>query len=152
MVTDITIGEVLQKAISYEETSKHFYLELARKFSENEGAKEIFLEMSRDESMHKSELEGISAQLSETELQAKADESLIGMMESIDKIQMRTNLDKIQTIREAYEIAHEMEFTEINNLFLYLRLELIPEETRKEIIKSDITKHTKKIFELMPHF
>jgi hypothetical protein len=51
----------------------------------------------------------------------------------------------IETLDDAYELAHGLEFSEVNTIFAFLAGEYVPSEHRKEFVRVEITRHLEKL-------
>ena len=50
-------------------------------------------------------------------------------------------------LNDAYEVAHELEFSEINGIFKFLTIEVITSEERSKFMRDEITKHERKLLD-----
>jgi len=53
---------------------------------------------------------------------------------------------------DAYELAHELEFSEINSIFELLAAEPVPSDNQEKLIHSIIVKHQQKILDFSHNF
>jgi hypothetical protein len=51
------------------------------------------------------------------------------------------SLDSIDTLDDACEVAHELEFSEVNSVFKILATEFVSDKTRKEVTISHLGHH-----------
>ena len=58
----------------------------------------------------------------------------------------------INTLDDAYELAHQIEFSEVNAIFKFLSSELIPFDKQEKIISSGIVQHQQKLLDLSRDF
>ena len=54
-------------------------------------------------------------------------------------------LAEVNTLEDAYKLAYDLEFSEVNTIFQFLTIECIPSERLKQLIHSMIDGHLKKI-------
>lgn len=151
MTEVVTNGELFDRAIATEELARHLYLQLSKKFGDIEEIKNVWLSMADDEEKHSKELQTVKEKLSEDILNSKADKKIIEKLVSIEYITRLVDINRVLTLRDAYELAHELESTEVNNLFLFLRIQFFPEDVKKEILINHLSSHTNKLQIIKPH-
>jgi hypothetical protein len=55
-------------------------------------------------------------------------------------------------LNDAYELAHELENSEVNSIFKFLTSELIPSDKQEEFIFSTIKQHQQKLLDFDRNF
>ena len=54
-------------------------------------------------------------------------------------------IGRIETLDHAYQVAHDLEFSEINAIFKYLTTDLVSQTSRSEIITYQMNEHQQKL-------
>lgn len=147
----ISNTDLFNRAIASEKLVQNFYLEMARKFNEEEEVKTIWKSLAEDEKKHAQVIEEIKDSLSQEVLNKLVDDSIVEKLVKIEKIRIREKIDKIDNLKDAYEFAHDVESSEINNLFTFITVKYFPDQIRKEFVLNEMTKHIDKLREIRFH-
>ncbi len=141
----LTVREVLERAIQIEKRLVDLYTIFAKRFSHVPGMPNYWNDLRRDEIGHMGELRVIYESLSMEKL-GSSESSAISA--SVDRALASVEgecLSKIKTLDDAYQIAHILEFSEINAIFKYLTIDLVSATSRSEIITYQMNEHQKKL-------
>lgn len=142
---DLTIGEILERAIKIEKRVADLYAIFSKRFSHVPGMSDFWSDLRRDEIGHMGELRVVYESLPAEKLlmpESRAISlSVHRAMASVDD----NCLSRIKTLDDAYEIAHNLEFSEINAIFEYLTMDLISPSSRSEMITYQINEHQQKL-------
>ena len=101
--------------------------------------------MQADEHEHAAVLEKIRASLSREELDSPADPKLWVEAVNLQRFLSGQPAGPINSLEDAFELAHEIEFSEVNTIFRFLATRFVPFKARSEFVLSQITRHQKKI-------
>jgi hypothetical protein len=143
--TQQTVREILELAIQIEEGAASLYSSLAKRFAHVAGMPAFWHGLCTDELEHAELLLSVFKSLPRDTLNSMAQP---GICESINaNIDLLGNdlLEPVRNLDDAYELAHFLEFSEINAVFKYLSTQYIPGESRAELISSQIDVHQKKL-------
>ncbi len=144
---DLTVGEILERAIWIEKKIADLYAIFSKRFSHVPGMIDFWSDLRRDEIGHMGELRMVYESLpSERLLNPESHAISISVhraMASIDD----ACLARIKTLDDAYEIAHNLEFSEINAIFEYLTTDLVSPPLRSEMISYHVDEHEQKLLD-----
>lgn len=147
-----TIEKLFYAAISIEYAAADLYGKFAKIFSHEANISKFWKKMREDEIRHAGILQTVRKELSpEQLLLSPADE----MWENAVKIKRFFSTDlieSIKTLEDAYMLAHEIEFSEVNATFQFLTSNLIPVDKQEEYIVDNIVEHQQKIVDFSSNY
>jgi len=147
-----TIDELFKRAIKIERKAGDIYKELSNLFSHIPEVSALWKGLAEDETLHMNTLQDIHKSLTQEQLSSPSDEQI---WENVVKIQYLLDKDllgQIKNLDDAYELAHELEFSEVNAIFKFLTIDLVPSEERKEFVMSEIKQHQQKLLDFDHNF
>ena len=147
-----TVGDLFEQAILCERTAKAVYSQLTQMFPDTLDASIIFDDLARDEERHAMELEMVRDGLSEVELGSSADPEMTKKLKEMGDLSVRKLLAPVNNLNDAYELAHELEYSEINKVFEVLAMKAVPTETQKSFVLAEIRQHFAKLDVLANRF
>jgi rubrerythrin len=125
------------QAQKWELEARDLYLKLAAQFEEPQ-ISSFWLQMSADESWHAEILNEIEYKLTDEErarpLSRQAEKSAL----AVEKILHHAKPARLFTLEQAYQLAHELEASEINAVFRLLAFDCISDKERQQLIASQI--------------
>ena len=140
-----TIEQLFELSMAAEKTAGDFYAGLARKFSHLPEVSEFWKEMARDEERHIMGLEAIRDSLTSGQLFVPADQAVLGAVKNALKFSVKEMLASVRNLDDAYELAHDLENSEVNTVFEFLSTEFRPSRERKEFVRSQVKGHIIKL-------
>ncbi|MEJ2568706.1 MAG: ferritin family protein [candidate division WOR-3 bacterium] len=149
---ETTFEEIFENAIEIEKTAGQIYAKFAKMFSSFPNAANFWKEMDKDESDHARWLIEIKESLSDKELSSSPDYDLILKVHHINKLLEEYSSQKIENLDDAYELANDIESSEVNNLFSILTHKFIPSEEKRKFLLSEINEHQLKIMDFPKNF
>ncbi|MEE8168382.1 MAG: hypothetical protein V3T58_05875 [Candidatus Hydrothermarchaeales archaeon] len=144
--------ELFKLAITAEKTVRDFYLNLIKKFSELNEVSEFWKGMVRDEIQHIQELSSIHSSLTMDQLFAPADPALVEEARKFLKFSFKDELKSIETLEDAYQVTHKLEYSEINTVYNFLLMEFVSSDEKKKFAMTQLKNHLKKIDEFPSKF
>lgn len=142
---DLTVGEILERAITIEKSVADLYAVFKKRFSHVPGMSDFWGDLRRDEISHIGELRVVYESMPVGKLgilESRAISlSVHRAMVSVEDV----CLSKIQTLDDAYEIARNLEFSEINAIFEYLTMSLVSPSSKSDLIAYQIDEHQQKL-------
>ena len=142
---DLTIGEILDRAIKIEKRVADLYAVFAKRFSHVPGMTDFWRDLRRDEIGHMGELRVVYESLPAEKLRVPESRAIsISVHRAMASVEDDC-FGRIKTLDDAYEIACNLESSEINAIFEYLTMELAPASSRSEIITNQVDEHEKKL-------
>ncbi len=129
-----SLADLVERAILWEGTLRDLYTELANAFPSHPTVEAFWRKMAIDESSH-AELIRVARDLTAPEnLKARLDSSHLEITEAAERLISRIRSPRLETLDDAYELAHEIESSEINVVF---RLLITPlDSTAKHLLVS----------------
>jgi rubrerythrin len=147
-----TVGEIFELAIQTEEEAASIYASLSKRFSNVDGMPAFWHGLCQDELEHAETLLSIYKSLSEKTLQMPAQARVCENMDAVQLLLKMDPFDQLQTLDDAYELAHDLEFSEINAIFKFLTTEFISGKSRADLILDQIDHHQRKLMDFDKNF
>ncbi|MBN2591164.1 MAG: hypothetical protein JXA96_14960 [Sedimentisphaerales bacterium] len=147
-----TLGYIFQQAIICERKNRNLYVQFSKMFAHIPEISSFWIELAKDEELHARALEDIQSSLENEQFSRNADEELLTSIKCISSYSDAISFDQIKTLDDAYELAHDIESSEINNVFKILTSEFISEQTRKKAIYSELKYHVDKLMDFNKTF
>jgi rubrerythrin len=142
-----TLEDVLTTAAKFEKAASDFYKMLGGRFSHIPGLAAFFDDLVKDELKHEQMILSVKNSLPKEKLAGIPPEDLKTSMFSIQKlIKMITEYD-IQNLDDAYELAHQLEFSEVNSVLKLIITKLVTTERYDEFVATRIDEHEEKLLE-----
>jgi rubrerythrin len=139
------ISDLFALAITAENAAMNFYRGLSLIFSHVSPASLFWEDMMNDEALHARELRNIRERLTEDQLNMPADRTLIMKAEKeLEVFSGKFNLSAISTLDDAYEIAYDLEYSEVNAVFQAIVGEFVSAEVRLRYV-TQVREHVAKI-------
>ncbi len=142
---ELTVNYVFQQAIKCEWKSRRLYILFSKMFENLPNVSAFWIELAKDEENHARTLIQIQETIADQKINEAADKELMENVIKVLSLLRKTSVDQIKTLDDAYELAHELEFSEINSVFKILATEFISDEARKEITLAQLGNHVEKL-------
>jgi hypothetical protein len=136
-----TIEKLFELAIEIERRAANLYEAFSKMFSHVPMLDAFWQVLINDERRHEKMLREAQKLLSSEQLRSPADDK---MWRDVTRVRRRFTDDlaeSIYTLNDAYELAHDIEYSEVNAIFQFLASEWIPSEKRRHFVHSVIEKH-----------
>ena len=150
--SESTTGKLFESAIEIEKTAGRIYERYAELFSDYPKIVAFWKGMNTDELGHAKWLSEIKESLTEKQLLSTPNYELTLKAETVKSLLNKNSAKKIDNLDEAYEMAHEIESSEVNNLFRLLTNQFISSVDRKNFLFSEINEHQQKIMDFPKNF
>lgn len=150
--SDETIERLFEHAIENEYNIAEIYKKLSKLFSHVPGLYDFWDGLVQDEIRHATILKDSQKLLAPEQLLTPADKKMWNDMVKIRRMLSKNLVGSIKTLDDAYELAHELECSEVNTVFQFLAAEFLPPGERQKQVVSEITIHQQKLFDLNRHF
>jgi len=141
----MTLGEFLQEAIRIEKMAADIYRNLAELFVNRKNISSFWRGLMEDELIHAAMLEKSRSALADKDLKSPVDLSLLLKIQEVNKFIKENPLNQIQDLDDAFELAHELEFSEVNVIFKFLTFDLVPWIYQEELIENMLQIHQQKL-------
>ena len=147
-----TIEGIFERAIGFENKAASVYKEFSRLFSHNQEISSFWQELAKDEIQHAETLHNIRKSLTSEELLSPCDKEMSIKADITQTMLNEVSIASIMNLDDAYELAHELEFSEVNSIFLLLTSEFIHSQEQEQFIFSEITEHQQKLVDFTHNF
>lgn len=117
---DSTVAQLIERAISWENTARDLYLTLSSAFPSYPAVQDIWKQMAIDESTHAAILRKVMDSLPESRLSQRLGAEEVGLIAAVEKELARAAAADLRTLDDAYELAHRLESSEVNTVFQLL--------------------------------
>ncbi len=144
-MSENTTDTLFELAIAAEKEAKVFYAGLIKKFQHVPKAVKVWREMMQDEVTHSQELQKIKATLTEEQLRAPVDQSIMWKAESVREFSAENSLNQIETLGEAFQTAHDIEHSEVNTVFEFILTEFVDPDVQREFVVSQLQEHVARL-------
>ena len=145
-----TVEELFALLIGAEMKFQSFYLLLTEMFAHEPRAAEVWWLMAADEGSHAQLLERARSTLTPEQLGAPADPRLLESARTAARFAPEKALAEVETLDDAYQLAHEGENSEINAVFEAVISEYFPASIRRRFIQSQLREHVGRLAALGP--
>ncbi len=143
--SDNTVADIYERLINIEFRAGELYGKLSILFTHVPEISAFWKELAEEEKFHMNTLLGIYKSLTEEQLFSTSEKQ---MWKNIVKIQdlLNTNLiGSIKNLDDAYALAQQIEFSEINDIFKFLATEHTLSEEQEELVLSNVMQHHNKL-------
>ena len=147
-----TIEYVILQAIEAENYSRDLYFEFSQIFAHVPDVAGFWQDLAYDEAKHAYTLKKTQDSLSTEQLAFPADRKLLRSVEKTKLFLSRISISTIRSLDDAYELAHELEFSELNYIFKCVAGDFIRQDEKKKIIFNEIEEHQRKLVDFTENF
>ncbi len=147
-----TVDDLFKRAIEIERKASDIYKELANLFSHIPKVTAFWNDLFKDEIDHMQTLQNIYKSLKQEQLLSISDEKIWDDVIKIENILNKDLIGAIKNLDDAYELAHELEFSEVNAIFQFLAKKFVPFEERSKFVVSHIKDHQQKLLDFSHNF
>jgi rubrerythrin len=142
-----TIFHLFEHAIAIEYKAAEMYCTFSRLFSHVPEISAFWTGLEQDEMFHMETLVTLLDGLRPDEYDAPVDKQLWENMVAVHDLINGNLAISVSNLNDAYEVAHELEFSEINGIFKFLTIEAITSEEQGQFMRDEITKHERKLID-----
>ena len=143
-----SLEALITRAIRCELTVRDLYSQFAQLFSHVPTLATRWQALSEDESSHVELWQEVRGKLSETEFSRDADPDLLQDLLRVERLLEPDLTSRIGTLNDAYELAHQIEDSELNALFRLLVVEPVKEPQRKAFLLAQLDGHLERLMSL----
>jgi len=147
-----TIEVIFERAIEIEYKLAYLYKEFTQLFSHIQDISVFWKGLTADEVKHAKTLKDVRKALTHEQLLSSCDKEILEKIAGIQRLQSEILSKSVKNLDDAYELAHELEFSEINAVFKLLATEFVPSEKRKQFVASEIEQHQQKLMDFSHNF
>ena len=151
-ISEETTESFFRQAIEAENLARDIYVQFAQTFFHVPDVSGFWQDMAYDEAKHAYTLKEIMVSLTAEQLAAPADQKFLGIMMNMISFMNAASQKAVATLDDAYEIAHDLEFSELNYIFKYVTGGFMRQEEEEQFVASVIDEHQKKLVDFTEHF
>ena len=142
---ELVLGKIFERAIETKMKVGQMYNQFAQMFSHVPEANDFWKKMNLNLVAHADWLKETKESLSKEEVLSLPEVDLVLKIHSIRNLFDRSSRKEVGNLHDAYEIANEIESSDINDLFKILTNEFIYSDRKREFILDAIEKHRAQI-------
>ncbi len=147
-----TVKDLFALAIDIEFKIAELYKKLSKLFAHVPKLALYWDDLVRDEEHHWAVLIDVVKHLTPEQLHSPADAMLWTDLLEMHQMLVRLAGQPTETLDDAYELAHEVEFSEINVAFKLLATKFTPTHVRRQFLSMEIKQHQQKLTEFSQRF
>ena len=140
-----TVKDLLDRAIQIELQTRSLYLELARRFAHHQESLALWEALAAEEDVHAQVLVDILESALPEKLMNQAPADVWANMTRIETLMRQTTVDSIKNLKDAFDLAHQLEYSEVNAVFEFLSVDVVPGHLEREFVRTHITLHQKRL-------
>jgi hypothetical protein len=142
-----TTAQLFDLAIDIERKAAALYAEMEAKFKHVALVADFWRRMHNDEIEHEAILTDARDRLPAEVLAQQPGVGFAVQVADARRWIDRIAVDHITTLDDAYELAHELEFSEVNAIFKVLAMAVVPAETQRRFVVDHIERHQSSLLE-----
>ena len=150
--SDKTIERLIEAAIDIECRAAAIYQTFSEQFTQVPGLSAFWQDLNKDEIEHAAILKDTGRLLTAEQLSAQPGDKMWEDIAAIRLMLDQEPVSAVNTLDDAYELAHELEFSETNAIFRFLAAECVPSGIRKEFVHAVLEQHLKKLADFTQSF
>ncbi|MBN1694359.1 hypothetical protein JW879_03040 [candidate division WOR-3 bacterium] len=150
--SELVLGKIFERAIETKKRVGQIYRQFARLFSHIPEVEDFWRKMNINQITHADWLKEIKESLTEEQVLSLPQVELVLKTHAIKNLFDEHSRREIGSLHDAYEVAHEIESSEVNTLFKMLTSEFISSEKKKNFILAEIDEHRRQIMSLQDKF
>lgn len=135
------VETLIATLIQVETIAQKVYLRFTEMFAHEPDAAQVWWQMGADEASHIRLLEQTLESLSPQQLQSPADPAMLETAQALSRVPYEKILSRIETLEDAYQEAHNWEYSELNALFEFVISEYFPKPVPRQFIQHMLREH-----------
>jgi rubrerythrin len=147
-----TIERLFELQIGIEYKAADIYKRFSQLFSHTPGLSAFWDGLYGDEIQHAVMLQDVRKSLPPEQLLSYTSKEMWGSVMTIQQMLSKDLLGSVNTLNDAYELAHELEFSEVNAIFKFLTSNLVPSDKQEDVIDLVIKQHQQKLIDFSRNF
>jgi rubrerythrin len=140
-----TLEVLFESAIRIEELASIVYRDLAELFAHHPHSLALWRSLAADEELHARVLARV---LAAAPVEKRTSPAPAETWATVAEVLQRLDQDPVGTVtnlQDAYELAHEFEHSEVNAIFEFLSIDLLPGAIEAEFVRTHIAQHQQKL-------
>ncbi len=144
MPDEATVARLFELGIAAEDAAEEAYRELEKRFAHHPEIARFWARYAGEEKGHARQLQQLRDRATPEQLSAPVDPSLIHSLNDLLRSVAEMS-GRIQNLDEAYELANELEHSEINTVFEFLITHCSTDEKIQAFLKSLLQDHISRL-------
>ena len=140
-----TIQMLFDLAINWETQARDLYENFANLFHHEPKVSTFWKQLSKDESWHIDVLKDILNKISTEKRLMEVGNEQWNSVTRVEGLIKEASTRKVLTLDDAYELAHQLEMSEVNTLFKMLLNDYLPDKEGHKFILSEVTEHIERL-------
>jgi hypothetical protein len=149
---ELVLGKIFESAIETKRKVGQMYQQFAELFSHVPEVEDFWRKMNLNQITHADWLQETKESLSEDQILSLPEVELVLKTHAIRNLFEKHSEKEIGTLHDAYLIAHELESSDVNDLFKTLSSQYISSEEKRNLVLDTIEEHRKQIKDLSKKF
>jgi rubrerythrin len=141
---------LFEYAIAAEHYARELYREFERLFTADPRVAAFWQRYAAEETGHATWLERLLKQLPPETCNAPADSDKLEAARRIIKVPLATALAGVETLEDAYQLAHELESSEINTIFQFLLFTFADDPQATQYARDQLSDHVARLTTAFP--
>ena len=141
MIETGSIDELFEQAIAIEQTAQHIYEQFARLFAQHSDVAAFWTQYAADEARHARWLDRLRESLTPDQRAAPADSQLLTTARALVQSAESQPLNRIFDLNDAFQLAHYLESSEVNTIFVFLVKAFDTDPEIEEYVHAQIKDH-----------
>src|SRR5512139_487790 len=137
---------LFEYAIAAEHYARELYSEFARLFAADPRVAAFWQRYAAEEMGHARWLEQLLKKLPPETCDAPADFDKLEAARHIIKVPLANALAKVETLEDAYQLAHELESSEMNTLFEFLLFTFVDDPQATQFARDQLRDHVARLY------
>jgi rubrerythrin len=139
------LEEIFRRAVEIERAAAGIYTRFSQLFSHLPEISAFWLGLAEDEMQHANTLRDVCELLTSEQLASPCDIEISERVAAAQRMVREDSPASVKNLDDAYEVAHELEFSEVNAVFKLLATAFVPSEERRQFVVEQITQHQQKL-------
>ena len=140
-----TLQELFEIAINWETLARDLFADFANLFRHDPKVSDFWIQLSKDESGHIGVLKDILNKIPPEKRSVEVSKEQRDTARRVEKLIEEAPRRKVQTLDDAYELAHQLETSELNALFKMLVIDYLPDKEAHKFIVVEVTEHIERL-------
>ena len=140
-----TLHDLFNRSIQIENQAQLIYRELEKRFAHHPESAALWKALAADEEIHAQVLTKALASALPEKLASPAPAEVWASVTEILNLMSQDLLGSIQCLKDAYELAHQLEYSEVNAIFEFLTVDAVPGNVERGFVRTHIITHQKRL-------
>lgn len=147
-----TLDDLFERSIQIENKAASIYRELEKRFAHYPGAAALWKALAADEDVHAQVLMTARQDASPEKLAESPPADVWSAVTRILNLMEQDLLGPIKNLKDAYELAHQLEYSEVNAIFEFLSVDAVPGAVERSFVRAHITAHQKRLADFVENY